>query len=113
MQKPGIVTRRADGTSGGPLQLEHQERLIAHSPRPAEDALDCRVDGLDDAEADGMVAVGGEQLLELAPLGAAHALPAPQQQPPLPPPVGAHDRPGAKNSWRRTSSSAVAACCRT
>jgi len=152
-----MVTRRADRTSGGPLQLEQQERLIAHSPRSAQDRLDRRVDGFDDTESDGMIAVGGdavevaheqiaqllhlgqplpahgleppeqkagdplarrvapeaiellaqdvgleepaiggEQLLELARLGAAHGLPAPRQQPPLAPPVGPHDRPGAE-----------------
>ena len=50
------ILRRANGTGRGPLQFQKEHRLIAHATRASEDGLDGRVQRLDDAEADGMIA---------------------------------------------------------
>jgi hypothetical protein len=43
-----------------PFQCEHDERLVAEATSAVDDALERRIHRLDDAEAHGMVAVGGD-----------------------------------------------------
>src|SRR5512133_37739 len=69
-----------------PLELEHEHLLVAHAAGAAEDGFDGGVERLNHAEADGVVAVGGdaievaqEKLAELVHLG--EALP-PESAPP-------------------------------
>jgi hypothetical protein len=58
MKKPANITCGSDRACRRPFEFEHQNRLIAHPTCPTQDGFDGRIDRLNDAEADGMVAVG-------------------------------------------------------
>jgi hypothetical protein len=47
---------------GRPFQCQQQYPFIAHAASAPEDGFDRRVDRFDDAEADRMVAIGGDPL---------------------------------------------------
>ena len=71
----------------GPLQFQEQHRFVSHPSCPPQDRLDGGVDRLDDAEANGMIAVGRDPLdvLEEEVAEALHlgqALPAERLDPP-------------------------------
>src|SRR5258708_24278645 len=60
MKKSHDVARGSDGARGRPLEFQDQHRLIAHPARSTEHGFDGGVDRLDDAEADLVIAVGGD-----------------------------------------------------
>jgi len=60
MKKSHDVTRRSDRARGRPFEFEYQHRFVSHASRSAQDRFDGGVDRLDDAEPNGMVAVGGD-----------------------------------------------------
>jgi hypothetical protein len=62
MQKVRNITRRSNGSGRRPFQLEQQHPLVSHPARSTEDGFDRGVDRLDHAEADPMIAVGGNSL---------------------------------------------------
>ena len=62
MDQAGVIPGVANGPCGRPFELEDQEGLVSHAARPTKDAFDDRVDRLDDAKADGVVAVRGNAI---------------------------------------------------
>jgi hypothetical protein len=60
MDEARVIVGVANGMSGRSLQLEDQECLIAHAAVPSNDAFDGRINRLDAAETDPVVAVGGD-----------------------------------------------------
>ena len=62
VQKAHQVSSGPNRVGGGPLEFQQQHVVIPHPTRASEHGFDRRVNRLDDAEADGMVAVGGDAL---------------------------------------------------
>src|SRR2546425_10571301 len=60
MKKPRDVTRGSDGARGCPREFQDQHGLISHAARWTEHGFDGGVDRLDDAEADVVIAIGGD-----------------------------------------------------
>jgi hypothetical protein len=88
MKKSHHITRGSDRSSSRPFKRQHKHGLISHPARPTQDRLDRGVDRLDDAEADRVIAVGGDPLdmvaEELAqPVHLRQALPSRASIPPL------------------------------
>jgi len=57
-----VMVGIANRSGGCPLQFEYEEGLVAHPAGATNPAFDGRVDRLDHAEADPMVAVRGDAI---------------------------------------------------